>query len=197
MVITIDGAAVKIDGAKPVPYRDISEVNDLIAGLHLATAPELLGSPTCKACPGAKVYAYATNAVAYRRTGTSVIVLVNLCPEHIRIERVHADMFGWALHVLPEPLSLTGQYLFDCDKAGDSALLGERLAAHRDVLTVLTGNDHAGEDPAAAAGNAGYPGTEQPVVLSSPPETGGNLPASPKAPRRNAGAARPREGGTR
>ena len=172
MEITVDGTAVKVDGAEPVPYADISEVNTLIAGLHLATPPELLGAPACKACPAAGRRRYATNAIAYRRGGASVVVLVNLCAEDIRTERIWSGIFGWPLHVLPEPLTLAEQYLFELGSDSDRALLEECLGAHRDVLDALTGNDRDTGDP-AAAGNAGYAGTEPQAVLSSPPS--GNL----------------------
>jgi hypothetical protein len=176
MVITVDGAAVRVDGARAVPYTDISEVNDLIARLHLAHPPELLGAPSCKACPGDEEpkYTYATNAIAYLRTGTSMVVLVNLCREHIRVERVHADIFGWPLHVLPEPLSLAGQYLFDLERDEDRTLLEGLLAGHGDVLAALTGDDHVPAVPAAAA-NSGNAGTGAGGVLVSAPEGDGNV----------------------
>jgi hypothetical protein len=190
--ITIDGAAVRVDGAEPVPFRDISEVNDLIAGLHLASPPELLGAPGCKACPGENMYTFATNAVAYRRAGTAAAVLVNLCREHIRIEQVWADIFRWPLHVLPEPLSLTGQYLYALDSAEDKALLEALLDSHRDVMTALAGDEFASADPAAAGVNTGDAGIGADDVLTSAAD-GGNLSvkSTGTSPGRS-GAATPR-----
>jgi hypothetical protein len=193
--ITVDGAAVRLDGADPVPYGDISEVNSLIAGLHMATPPELLGAPVCKACPGDDKHAFATNAIGYRRTGTSVAVLVNLCPEHIRIEQAHADIFRWALHVLPEPLPLAAQYLFAIDLPSDRVLLEGLLGAHRDVLGALLGDDPAVAVPAAAAVNNGDAGKEAEAGISSAPEADGKVSANGSTPpgllpQRRPGAAR-------
>jgi hypothetical protein len=193
--IIVDGAAVKVDGAEPVPYRDISEVNNLIEGLHLAIPPELLGSPVCKACPGDKEpkYSFATNAIAYRRTGTDTVVLVNLCAGHIRIEQVHAGMFCWPLHVLPEPLPLTGQYLFSMDSPEDRALLEALLGGHRDVLAALAGDEYGSGIPAAAGVNSGDAGIGADPALSSGADDG-KLPAKAPGTQGRPGAARPRGG---
>jgi hypothetical protein len=195
VIITVDGDAVKVDGAEPVPYADISEVNKLIGELHLATPPELLGAPGCKACPGEHMYTYATNAIAYQRAGTLVVVLVNLCTEHIRAERIWAGIFGWPLHVLPEPLSLAGQYLFDLDRAEDRALLEGLLAGHGDVLAALTGDDQEPSVPAAAA-NSGDAGIDAGGVLISASEDDGNMSAKDAGtfPVRPATAAPRRQG---
>jgi hypothetical protein len=193
--ITVDGAAVTIDGGAPVPYAAISEVNDLIAGMHLANPPELTGAPDCKACPGDAMRAYATNCVAYRRPGTSVAVLVNLCPVHIVPERAFADWFGWTLHVLATPLPLAAQYLFTVDLPSDRVLLEGLLGDRRDVLDALLGDDREAPVPAAAAVNAGDARKEAEPALSSAPEADGNLSANgtrpvPALPQRRSGTAR-------
>ena len=195
MEITVDGAAVKVDGADPVPYEQLSDVNRLIGELHLATPPELLGSPACKACPGEGRRRYATNAIAYRRARTSLVVLVNLCAEDIRTEQIWAGIFGWVLHVLPEPLALTAQYLFDVGHDEDRALLEGYLDDHRDVLEMLAGDDRETADPAAARGNASDAGIAPEVALSSPPEAqqrqpSGNQAESPAAARTRNGRRR-------
>jgi hypothetical protein len=194
MVITVDGAAVRVDGAEPVPYRDISEVNKLIEELHLAVAPELLGAPGCKACPGADMYTYATNAIAYRRVGTSVVVLVNLCTAHIRTEQVWAGIFGWPLYVLPGALSLAGQYLFDLERDEDRGLLEGLLGDHRDVLATLLGEDHEPQVPAAVGVNTGNAGIGADGELSSASGDDGNLSAkTADIPQGRPGAAASRK----
>jgi hypothetical protein len=180
--ITIDGSAVVIGDSEPVPYDDLAEVNKLIESLHFATPPELLGAPVCKACPGEDMRSFATNGIAYRRTGTSVAVLVNLCPVHLVPERVFADIFRWTLHVLPEPLSLTAQYLFALDVSADQTALEAILDGHRDVLAALAGDDLEAPVPAAAAGNTGDAGKEAPPELSSSPGDGGKISASGNPP---------------
>jgi hypothetical protein len=193
--ITVDGGAVTIDDGEPIPYAHISEVNELIGGMHFATRPELLGAPDCKACPGDAMRSFATNCIAYRRPGTSVAVLVNLCPVHLVPERAFADWFGWTLHVLGAPLPLAAQYLFAVDVPSDRAALGTFLGAHRDVLGALLGDDPVPAVPAAAAVNTGDAGKEAEAALSSAPEDGGKVPASGDSPgvplpQRRAGAAR-------
>jgi hypothetical protein len=198
MVITVDGAAVRVDGAEPVPYRDISEVNRLIGELHLATPPELLGAPGCKACPGEHMYTFATNAIAYRRAGTSAIVLVNLCTAHIRTEQVWAGIFGWPLYVLPGALSLAGQYLFDLERDEGRGLLEGLLGDHRDVLDALTGEDHEPPVPAAGGVNTGNAGIGADGELSSVSGDDGNLSAkTADAPPGRPGAAASRRRETR
>jgi hypothetical protein len=193
--ITVDGGAVTIDDGEPIPYAHISEVNELIGGMHFANHPELLGAPDCKACPGDAMRSFATNCIAYRRPGTSVAVLVNLCPVHLVPERAFADWFGWTLHVLGAPLPLAAQYLFALDVPSDRAVLGTFLGAHRDVLSALLGDDPVSPVPAAAAVNTGDPRKEGEPALSSAPEADGNLSANgtrpvPALPQRRSGTAR-------
>jgi len=171
MQITVDGATVRVGDSEPVPYDVIAQVNGLISGMHLAVPPELAGSVPCKPCytePPLRLF--ATNAVVYRRPGTQVICVVNLCERHIGIERVFSGNLGYELHVLPEPVSLGQQYLFALDSEQDRAALGRNLAAYPDVLKTLLGDTPAPAAPAAAGENAGETGTSPDPLLSSPPE---------------------------
>jgi hypothetical protein len=105
---------------------------------------------------------------------------------------VWAGIFRWALYVLPEPLSLAGQYFFDIDSDKDKAQLEALLGDHRDVLAALTGNDHEDADPAAAAGNAGNHGPEPGAVLPSAAEDDGNMSANAATSGSRRVAAAPR-----
>lgn len=210
MLITVDGTKAHIGDSTPVPYDVIAQVNRLISGMHLATPPELAGSVQCKPCYTEETMRlFATNAIVYRRPGTSSVCMVNLCERHMGIERVFSGNLGYVLHVLPEPVLLGQQYLFALDSEQDRTALERHLAAYPGVLETLLSGAGAPAEPAAAGEDTGETGKPPDPLLSSPPEAAEDVgngaetetlvastaPAAPAAREGSAAMTAPRPGG--